>query len=273
MSVDIASLWDFDHPDVSERRFLAALAGASADEALSLKTQIARTYGLRRDFDQARQLLSQLEPELRTAGPEPKARYYLELGRSYSSATHDPESQTAEVRGMARAAYMNAASVAQDAGLDDLAIDALHMMTLVDVAPEAQLEWNEKALALMKASQLPAAKKWAASLHNNTGYALHQLGRYEEALKEFELALADREAEGKPGNIRVAHWMIAWTLRAMGRLDEALAIQLRLEGECEQAGEPDPYVFEELENLYKALGDEEKAALYAARRARTVEDG
>jgi len=55
-------------------------------------------------------------------------------------------------------------------------------------------------------------------------------------------------------------------LRAMGRLDEAMEIQLRLERECDDAGEPDPYVFEELELLYQALNDSEKAEFYAARR-------
>jgi tetratricopeptide (TPR) repeat protein len=273
MAIDVASMWDFDHPEASETRFLAALAGASTDDGLILKTQIARTYGLRRDFPRARHLLSELEPQLQSMAPEPKVRYYLELGRTYCSAAHTPESQTAEVRGRARAAFMNALSVARDAGLDDLAIDALHMMTFVDTAPEAQLEWNHKALALMEASAQPAAQKWAASLHNNTGYALHLLGRYEEALHEFELALTEREREGKPQNIRVAHWMIAWTLRALGRTNEALDIQLRLELECEAADVSDPYVFEELEILYKALGDEEKAAFYAARRAMTVKDG
>jgi hypothetical protein len=60
--------------------------------------------------------------------------------------------------------------------------------------------------------------------------------------------------------------MIAWNLRAMGRLEEALEIQLRLEKECEAAGEPDPYVFEELEALYRLLGNLERAEFYAARR-------
>jgi hypothetical protein len=52
----------------------------------------------------------------------------------------------------------------------------------------------------------------------------------------------------------------------MGRLLEALAIQLRLEKECDATGEPDPYVFEELEHLYRALQDTERADFYAARR-------
>ena len=142
------------------------------------------------------------------------------------------------------------------------------MMTFVDTAPEEQLEWNRRALALMEASAQLEAKKWAGPLHNNTGYALHLLGRYEEARVEFELALAAHEQAGNPRNIRVAHWMIAWTLRSLGRLAEALEIQLRLEKECDEAGEPDPYVFEELELLYEAAGDKEKAQFYAARRAK-----
>ncbi|MBE0696369.1 MAG: tetratricopeptide repeat protein, partial [Anaerolineaceae bacterium] len=147
-----------------------------------------------------------------------------------------------------------------------LAIDALHMMTFVDTAPEAQLEWDLKAAAMMQSSSQPEARKWEGSLHNNTGYALHLLGRYEEALVEFKMALAAREREGNPQAVRIAYWMIAWTLRALGRLEEAVEIQLRLEKECDAAGEPDPYVFEELELIYRALNDSERADYYASRQ-------
>jgi tetratricopeptide (TPR) repeat protein len=161
---------------------------------------------------------------------------------------------------------MHSFELAQAGILDDLAIDALHMMTFVDTAPQDQVEWNRKALAFMESSSQPAAKKWEGSLHNNMGYALHLLGRYDEALAEFNLALAAHERGGKPQNIRVAHWMVAWTLRALNRLNEALEIQLRLEKECDEAGEPDPYVYEELELLYTSLHDPEKAEYYANRR-------
>ena len=52
----------------------------------------------------------------------------------------------------------------------------------------------------------------------------------------------------------------------MNRLDDSLEIQLRLEKECAAANEPDPYVFEELEALYRAKGNEERASHYAALR-------
>ena len=267
MSIDLSSLLDFNHPEASEQRLRAALSTATGDEALILQTQIARTYGLRGDFAQARQILADIQPQVQGAGAEAQARYYLELGRTYSSATHPPETQTGEARELARSAYLQAFELAKNGKLDYLAIDALHMLPFVDPAPQEQIEWNRKALAYLHATSQPEARKWAGPLHNNTGYALHLLERYEEALAEFELALAAHQQGGSAQNIRVAHWMIAWTLRSMGRLDEALEIQLRLEKECDEAGEPDPYVFEELEHLYRALGDDKKAAFYASRRA------
>jgi tetratricopeptide (TPR) repeat protein len=269
MTIDISSLWDFSKPELSEERFRSALSTASNDDGLILQTQIARTYGLRRDFSKAQQILANIKPRIQNASDEAKVRYYLELGRTYSSATHPPESQTAEVKELARAAYLRAVELAQNGKLDDLAIDALHMMVFVDNAPEKQVEWNHQAQTLMQSSSQPEAKKWAGPLHNNTGYALHLLGRYEEALSEFKLALAAHERDGSPQKIRIAHWMIAWTLRSLGQLNEAVEIQLRLEKEWDEAGEPDPYVLEELELLYQALGEKEKAKFYATRRKAT----
>jgi len=271
MTIDISTLWDFNNPAISEERFRSALSTASEDDALILQTQIARTYGLRSNFPKAQQILSEIEAQIQNASIEAKVRYYLELGRTYSSAAHPPDSQTTNVRELARAAFIRAAELAQSGELDSLAIDALHMMTFVDTTPEEQLIWNHKAMALMQSSSQPDAKKWEGSLRNNTGYALHLAKRYEDALVEFKLALAAQERGGNPENIRIAHWMIAWTLRALGQLDEAIGIQLRLEKECDEAGQPDPYVFEELELLYQALSEKEKAEFYATRRKAIVD--
>ena len=49
------------------------------------------------------------------------------------------------------------------------------------------------------------------------------------------------------------------------RLDQALDIQLRLERAFDADNDPDPYVFEELEAIYKAQGNAERATHYAAR--------
>jgi tetratricopeptide (TPR) repeat protein len=264
MAMDLQSLWNFNDPVRSEQRFRAALATASADEAFILQTQIARTYGLRGEFTRARDILKELEPRLPNASIEARTRYWLELGRTYSSATHPPESQTAEAREKARRAYNRAYESARYGKLDALAVDALHMLAFVDTKPADQLRWGQKALAIASASSQPAAKAWEASLRNNIGYALYQLGRYEQALAQFQQAVVLRERGNDAEATRIAYWMVAWTLRALGRIDEALAIQLRLEAENKAADTPDPEVYDELEHLYHAKGDEARAKHYAA---------
>ena len=266
MAIDLVPLWDFSKPELSEQRFRAALPTASADDQLILQTQIARTKGLRKDFGAAREVLKDMEPKIAGATPEARARYYLELGRSYASAKHDPEALTTAAKEQARAAFTTALDIAKAGRLDALAIDAIHMFAFIDTAPADQLKWGQAALAVVVASDQPAAQRWEASVRNNIGYALHQLGRYAEALAEFNQAVSIREKGKDAEATRTAYWMVAWTLRTLARTDEALAIQLRLEREADAAKQPDPYVFEELELLYAAKGDKERAAHYATRR-------
>jgi tetratricopeptide (TPR) repeat protein len=181
-------------------------------------------------------------------------------------AAHAPQSQTAQVRADARSAYLRACAIARAERLDALAVDALHMLAFVVTEPADQLRWGREALGLALASPQPAARKWEASLRNNIGHALRQLGRHDEALAEFRKAVALRERGGDGRSVRIAHWQVARTLRAMAHFGEAIEIQLRLERENDAAGTPDPYVFEELEALYGAQGDGARAEAYARRR-------
>jgi tetratricopeptide (TPR) repeat protein len=265
MAIDVSALWTYSDPALSEQRFEQALVGASADDAFILRTQIARTWGLRGDFERARALLASLDAELPQRSAEAKVRHALELGRTYASTVHSPEALTAEQRERARALYLQAFETAKAAQLDFLALDALHMMVMVETDPADQLAWDLKGIAYMEQSMQPDARKWEGSLRNNVGHANRLLGNYDEALRQFRLSLAAHEREGRPANVRIAHWMIARTLRDMKRYDEALAIQLRLEREFATAGEDDPYVFEELEQLYRATGDVVRADRYAER--------
>ena len=265
MAIDVNPLWDDGKPELSESRFRAASVGASADDSLILQTQIARTFGLRSRFDEARGILAPVESQLAGASAEVGVRYFLELGRTYASPVHPEEARTPESREIARAHFMRGFERAQSAGLDFLAIDALHMMPMVDTEPALQLDWDLKAIDFMEKSSQPEAKRWEGSLRNNVGYAKHLMGDYDEALRQFRLSLAAHERVGKVQAVRIAHWMIAWTYRAQKRYAEAIEIQLRLEREWDEAGEPDPYVFEELEQLYAAVQDDDKARHYRQR--------
>jgi tetratricopeptide (TPR) repeat protein len=270
-AVDLASLWDYANPALSEQRFRSALETARGDDVLILTTQIARTWGLRRDFAKAREVLATIEPQLAAAGPEARTRHALERGRTFISAVTRAAERTPDALAAARSAYLRAIEEARAGRLDDLAIDATHMMAFVDDALPDQEKWNRQALALVETSSQPAAKAWEASIRNNLGMALHGQGRHADALEQFQRALPLREKSGNVRSTRIAHWMIAWTLRSLGRLDEAIAIQLRLESEWRAANQPDPYVYEELEHLYRAKGDATEAARYAElRRAATA---
>jgi tetratricopeptide (TPR) repeat protein len=81
----------------------------------------------------------------------------------------------------------------------------------------------------------------------------------------FKRALALREEQGKPPQIRIARWMVARVLRSLERYDEALAIQQGLAAETAQAGEGDPYIDEELGECLLALGRGSEAQPYFAK--------
>ncbi len=271
-AVDVAALWDFSNPALSEQRFRAALAAAEGegrrDDALILQTQIARTLGLRRQLDEARALLRTLEPQLPAAGAEARSRHALEWGRNHISAVTRPAERTPENLATARTAYLRALAAAYEGRLDGLAIDAVHMMAFVDDAPAEQQRWNEQALQMVLASTQPAGRQWEASIRNNLGLSLHTQGRHAESLPHYERALALREAaQASPRQQYVARWLVARALRLSGRLDDALAQQTRLEGQMHVVGDPDPFVLEELELIHRVRGDTAKAEAYAQRLA------
>ena len=63
--MNLRSLWDFDHPDISEKRFRDLLletdGKVSCDFHCEILTQIARAEGLQGAFDRARETLHQVK--------------------------------------------------------------------------------------------------------------------------------------------------------------------------------------------------------------------
>lgn len=254
-AIDVDALWDYADPAMSAERFRAALAEAKGDDVLILRTQIARTFSLRNRFDEAHRELDVVDPLLPAAhGAEPRVRALLERGRTLRSAN---------LPAQARPYFLRAFDVADHAKLESLAADALHMVALSEAEPAGQLEWNRRTLDYARAAKDPKARRWEAVALNNLGDSLREAGRHAEALSAFREALTAYESRGKPASIRFARWQVANTLRLLGRVDEALTMQLALEAEGRAAGQPDPDVYEELALLHDARGD-----LAAAAKAR-----
>lgn len=264
---DFDTLWDFEDPAATEARFRELLPAADAREdpgvALQLRTQIARTLGLRKRFDEAHALLDEVEAGLEETGPVVRVRYLLERGRVLNTSGSPDR---------ARPLFDEAWNLGRDCGEDGFAVDAAHMVAIVEDSDGA-LAWNERALDLARASEDPRARKWKGSLLNNLGWTHHDAGRFGKAHALFEEALELRREQGEASPIRVARWCVARALRSLGRTEEALAEQRELLAEHESAGATDGYVVEEIAECLLALGSADDARpFFAAAHAELSND-
>ena len=254
---DFDKLWDYANPEQTEKKFRGLLPAAEKSEDRSyhgqLLTQIARTQGLQSRFEEAHKTLDAVEGLLTDDTSVARIRCLLERGRVFNS------SKKAE---KARPLFLKAWEIAVPAGEDFYAIDAAHMMQIVE-PPEKQLEWAEKAIALAEKSGDQRAKGWLGALYNNTGWTYHDLKQYDRALELFEKGLKWREENVDEKGARIAKWTVARTYRSLGRIDEAIAIHRKLEHEFAEKGlERDGYVFEELGECYLLKGKKEEARKY-----------
>ncbi len=126
------------------------------------------------------------------------------------------------------------------------------MVAIVASASE-QEPLNRRALELAAGADDPRARAWRASLLNNLGWTLFDRTDYPAALTLFEDALAERVAQGTTTQVQIARWCVGRTLRALGRLDEAMTVQRALAEEHAAAGTSDSFVQEELAELESAL--------------------
>ena len=254
--MDFDDLWDYDDPEATEQKFRQVLPSATGEASryAQLLTQIARAQGLQKKFDEAHRTLDEVQRLLADDLKQAKIRYLLERGRVFNSSKQ---------REQARPLFLEAWELASASGEDFYAIDAAHMMGIVE-QPEQALEWNLKALALAEKTPDARAQNWRGSLYNNIGWTYHDSGQYEKALDLFEKALRWREAQGRLPETRIAKWCVARALRSLGRLEEALAAQQALLAEHENAGGKDGYVYEELGECLLALSRQAEAEPYFA---------
>lgn len=257
---DFDALWNYNEPAETETKFReilpAAEASGDADYHAELLTQIARTLGLQRNFDEAHTVLDQVEAMLGATGERPRVRYLLERGRVLNSSGQ---------KGKARPLFEEAWQRGQAGGFDFFAVDAAHMIAIVAPTDE-QMDWNKKAAALAEQSDDPKARNWLGSLYNNMGWTYVDQKAYDKALAIFEKALDFRKQQGKAEEIRIARWCVAKMHRMLGDTQKSLDMQQSILKELEETGaEQDGYVYEELAECYEALGQHDHARPYFAK--------
>jgi tetratricopeptide (TPR) repeat protein len=250
---DLGSLWDFSDPAATEARFREVLpkaeAAGDAEYLARLLTQVARAQGLQQKFADAHVTLDRAEAALPKDRPAVRVLCLLERGRVHNSS-QEPEK--------AKPLFRSAFDLASEAKADALAVDAAHMLAIVETG-QASDEWNEKALATADASTDPKARRWRWALHNNLGWSAFARKEYAKAIASHEKALAAATEGKNVGSARVSRWSVAKAQRMLGRVDEALATQRALLAEYEAEKEEDGYVFEEMGECLHALGKAEEA--------------
>lgn len=245
-SEQIDAIWNFSNPANSQMAFEDALK-AAPESANELRTQICRSLGLQRKFDEGWAELAKIP-----ANPEPivEVRVQLESGRLKNSSGDKPA---------ARPYFEKALKLAQERKFDFYVVDAAHMLGIVTTGEES-LNWNEKAIQMATASTDKRTQNWNGSLLNNLAWTYHDMGEFEKALTKFQAALEFRQKQEDVERTRIAKWSVARCLRSLKRYDEALQIQRELE-----KGPNDGYVWEELAELLLATNKPSEANPYFRR--------
>lgn len=241
-------LWNYNDPAGTEIKFQEALKNMPVEDIstqLQLLTQIARTQGLQRKFEEAHNTLNEVELNLSEEKEIVHIRYFLERGRVFNSSGNK---QKAEV------CFRLSLDVASLLKEDFYAVDALHMLAIVS-APDESIKWNEQAILFTEESKQERAKNWLGSLYNNLGWSYFDKSEFEKALSVFLRALKWRKDKAQIRETFLAKWCVARTLRALNKIDDAIKIQLALFEESANGDMQDGYVYEELAELYLLKND------------------
>lgn len=252
-SDDIDTLWDYMDPLGSELRFDAALSQLHSDSQpllyAELLTQKARAIGLQQQFERANSVLHEAKRLIDDNSGIALIRYYVESGRICNSSRQEG----------AYECFLKSFSLAIELQEDFYAIDAAHMLAIV-TKHEQSLEWNLKAIEIAENSMHQRTKNWLGSLYNNTAWTYFFSGNYETAYAIFQKSKLWYAEKALRNEEFIADWSLARTLRAQGKLQQALQAQLSLMQQRQNENFPeDGYIAEELGEILLSLGREEEA--------------
>ncbi len=231
------STWDFQDPEESRKKFVALTElAASEEEKTIFRTQIARSLGLEKRFEEAQLVLDSIEDWKREQTLITQIYFLLEQGRVLNSSGQKVQA-------------LDFFEQAAKLDVPGLQLDAIHMIAIAQSSKTLSESVNRRGLERALSSSLEIDRRWAGAFFNNLGWDLHDQEKFEEALVVFKDGLDFRLEQGEAMPIHVAWWSVARCLRSLSRYDEALEIQTRLQ----QSEVKDNYVDEEIEELKKVL--------------------
>lgn len=247
-------LWDYNDPGATEKNFRAILEETNASEDksayLQLLTQLARSLGLQMKFDEAHKILDEVENRLSDELYVARIRYLLERGRVLNSSKQ---------KDRGKKFFLEAFELAKFSNEDFYAVDAAHMLGIVEQG-DGSLNWNEKAMRTAEASDDKNANGWLGSLYNNTGWAYHDMGKFEKAFELFRKNVEWHTMKNSVQELIIAKWCVGRTMRSLNLIEDALKLQQNLLEEAKIKGIVDGYIFEEIAECNLILGNKGEAS-------------
>lgn len=256
---EIREVWDFGDPAASETQFrdLAAQAEVAGDEVFHAEamTQVARTFSLLRQFEDANAVLDQVEAGPAADHPRVQVRVLLERGRTLNSGGD---------ASAALALFEEAVPIALEADEYFLAGDAIHM---AGIAADTEGEEHWMQVLEDNIARVPddGLLYWRGPMHNNLGWTYFFADRFADAVEEFRASGSAYAAQdGKRMEALLAGYGEGRSLRNLERCSDALTILMASYSAIQEEFQlQDEYLAEEIALCHAALGDEEAAQPWA----------
>lgn len=255
---DIDGFWTSDDLTVTEATIRHQLPDKQempwTSEEIGRLTQLARVQNLQEKsndakvtLDKARALFLNCPPDSGKVRTE--IRLILEEGRHLWLARNPAKAQN----------FFNQAwTMATEMKEDFFAVDAAIMLSLCQ-PKKSQNEWLQKALALAEGSRDEQGKLWLTQLYVLNGWHCFDFRRFEEALENFNKALARPRGNGETSDLFMIRWCVGRALRGLNRVAEALDVQTQLKTDLSILGRVNGYVFLELAECLQLLQRTEDA--------------
>jgi tetratricopeptide (TPR) repeat protein len=255
---DIDGFWNFDNLPQTESRIQMMLPseGPWKAEQVEALTQLAHAQVLQNKMPeakatliQAQQLIALLEPAERI---RPEIRWLLEQGRVFCLSM--TPSKAIECFGQAW-------TLANKNNLTFFAIESALMLAITQPLKSRQ-QWLEMALDLAEKATSEQCKLWLAQLYLMQGWHYFDVHRFDKALEFFEKSVARPRFPGDNQKVVVSKWSAARAIRALGRFDEAMAIQNSLLNELTEKGQENGHVYLEIGECMQAQQKHEEAKAF-----------
>ena len=253
---DLDSCWRSDDLEWTEQNIRSLLTEQSEEKSTrstELLIQLARVRALRGDLPDARNCLEQAQAIMREKTEvTSELRYLLEHGRVLSLAMSPQK---------AAPVFFQAWDLAVLSRQDFFAIDAAVMLSVI-LPSKSQNEWIHQALQLVQQSHSSDAKLWLPQINLLAGWQAYDQRRYEDALLNFQAAISATDANS-PG-VKRYHllWSKARALRALGRVTNALELQMEILDQMQALGTVNAHVYLEIAECKQLMKEHGQARTF-----------